>query len=244
MSTDLARGARYLTRGASMLGHPALRLFVIVPLLVNVVIFAGLLGIGFGYVTGMMEGMDAKLPDWLDFLQWILWPLIVITACLISGYLFTSVALVIASPFNGLLAEKAEELVTGRPVAGPEGLGAALLLVPRGILREILKLLYYIPLALAVLVVSLIPGINAAAPVLWFLLGAWMMSITFVDYPMDNHQLGFSEVKAAVRERRMSSMGFGGLVALCAGIPLVNFFVVPAAVVGATLLWCEELRDR
>ena len=116
--------------------------------------------------------------------------------------------------------------------------------MPRGILREILKLLYYIPLALAVLVVSLIPGINAAAPVLWFLLGAWMMSITFVDYPMDNHQLGFSEVKAAVRERRMSSMGFGGLVALCAGIPLVNFFVVPAAVVGATLLWCEELRDR
>jgi CysZ protein len=38
-------------------------------------------------------------------------------------------------------------------------------------------------------------------------------------------------------------MGFGGLVALCTGIPLVNFFVVPAAVVGATLLWCEELNQ-
>ena len=36
---------------------------------------------------------------------------------------------------------------------------------------------------------------------------------------------------------------FGGLVALCTGIPLVNFFVVPAAVVGATLLWCEELTQ-
>jgi CysZ protein len=38
-------------------------------------------------------------------------------------------------------------------------------------------------------------------------------------------------------------MGFGGLVALCASIPIVNFFVVPAAVVGATLLWCEELNQ-
>jgi CysZ protein len=30
-------------------------------------------------------------------------------------------------------------------------------------------------------------------------------------------------------------------VALCTGIPVINFFVVPSAVVGATLLWCEEL---
>ena len=243
MAGNIAQGAGYLTRGAKMLTHPSLRLFVIVPLLVNVLIFGGLLSIGFGYVTDLMAWMDAKLPDWLDFLQWILWPLIVITACLISGYLFTSVALVIASPFNGLLAEKAEELITGKPVAGPEGLGAALMLVPRGILREILKLMYYVPMAVLVLILSVIPGINAVAPVLWFLLGAWMMSIQFVDYPMDNHQLSFADVKEAVRRRRLSSMGFGGLVALCAGIPVVNFFVVPAAVVGATLLWCEELSQ-
>jgi CysZ protein len=38
-------------------------------------------------------------------------------------------------------------------------------------------------------------------------------------------------------------MGFGGLVALCASVPVVNFFVVPAAVVGATILWVEELRE-
>jgi CysZ protein len=60
---------------------------------------------------------------------------------------------------------------------------------------------------------------------------------------MDNHQRSFAQVKAAVRSRRLTSLGFGGLVALCTGIPLVNFFVVPAAVVGATLLWCEELRS-
>ncbi len=243
MTGDFTRGARYLTRGAGMLTHPSLRLFVIVPLLINVTIFGSLLTWGFSYLTDLMTWLDARLPEWLDFLQWILWPLIVLTGLLISGYLFTTVALVIASPFNGLLAEKAEELVTGRPVAGPEGLAAALMLVPRGILRELAKLLYYIPMALFVLVLSIIPGLNALAPALWFLLGAWMMSITFVDYPMDNHQRGFADVKEAVRARRMSSLGFGGLVALCAGIPLVNFFVVPAAVVGATLLYCEELRD-
>lgn len=241
MKGNFSQGARYLTRGARMLTHPSLRLFVIIPLLVNILIFGSLIGIGFSYLTDLMESMMARIPDWLDFIQWILWPLIGISVSLISGYLFTAVALIIASPFNALLAEKAEELITSRPVDSLEGLGAALLGVPRGIIREIAKLLYYVPMAVFVLLLSFIPGLNAIAPVLWFLLGAWMMSIQFVDYPMDNHQLNFADVKEAVRRRRLSSMGFGGLVALCTGIPIINFFVVPAAVVGATLLWVEEL---
>jgi CysZ protein len=235
---NIARGAGYLARGARLLSHPTLRPFVLIPLAVNVIIFGSLIGIGISYMSHLMDAMLARIPAWLDFIEWILWPLIVITASLITGYLFTTIALILASPFNALLAEKAEELITGRQVDAQEGLGAALLAIPRGVLREIMKLLYYLPMALLVLLLSFIPGVGAMA---WLLLGAWMMSIQFVDYPMDNHQMSFAEVKAAVRSRRLSSMGFGGVVALCTGIPVVNFFVVPAAVVGATLLWCEEL---
>jgi CysZ protein len=235
---SLSHGARYLTRGARLLSHPRLRPFVLVPLVLNILIFGSLLGVGFTFINDIMDRLLASIPQWLGFIEWILWPLIVITAGLITGYLFTTVALIIASPFNALLAEKAEELITGRPVESLEGLGAALLAIPRGVLRELLKLLYYIPMAVVALLLSFIPGVGAVA---WLLLGAWMMSIQFVDYPMDNHQRSFAEVKEAVRSRRLSSLGFGGLVALCTGIPVVNFFVVPAAVVGATLLWCEEL---
>tara|TARA_B110000285_G_scaffold93775_2_gene107198 strand:+ start:753 stop:1475 length:723 start_codon:yes stop_codon:yes gene_type:complete len=238
MRGNIARGANYLTRGARLLGHPSLRYFVIIPLVINILIFGSLITISFSYISDLMDAMLSRIPDWLNFIRWILWPIIGITVSLISGYVFTSVALIIASPFNALLAEKAEELITGEAVASLEGLGAAFLAVPRSIVRELLKLLYYLPMALLVLVISFIPGVGAVA---WLLLGAWMMSLQFVDYPMDNHQLSFTQVKAAVRSRRLTSMGFGGVVALCASIPLVNFFVVPAAVVGATLLWCEEL---
>lgn len=240
MKGSLSHGARYLTRGARLLTHPRLRPFVLVPLVLNILIFGSLLGVGFTFINDIMDRLLANIPQWLGFIEWILWPLIVMTAGLITGYLFTTVALIIASPFNALLAEKAEELITGRPVESLEGLGAALLAIPRGVLRELLKLLYYIPMAVLALLLSFIPGVGAVA---WLLLGAWMMSIQFVDYPMDNHQRSFADVKEAVRSRRLSSLGFGGLVALCAGIPVVNFFVVPAAVVGATLLWCEELNQ-
>ncbi len=240
MKGSLTRGASYLARGARLLNHSRLRPFVLVPLILNIVIFGSLLGVGFTVINDIMDRLLANIPQWLAFIEWILWPLIVVTAGLITGYLFTTVALIIASPFNALLAEKAEELVTGRPVESLEGMGAALLAIPRGVLRELRKLLYYIPMAIVALLLSFIPGVGAVA---WLLLGAWMMSIQFVDYPMDNHQRSFADVKEAVRSHRLSSLGFGGLVALCTGIPVVNFFVVPAAVVGATLLWCEELNQ-
>jgi CysZ protein len=217
-------------------------MFVVVPLVVNIIIFGSLISLGLSYIGDLMDRWLGILPDWLDFVRWILWPLIGLTLSLITGYLFTAVALIIASPFNALLAEKAEELITGRQVAGLEGLGSALMAVPRGVLREIRKLVYYLPMFVFVLLLTFIPVLNVVAPFLWFLLGAWMMSIQFVDYPMDNHQLSFAEVKEALRSRRLSGLGFGGVVALCTGIPIINFFVIPAAVAGATLLWCEELQ--
>ena len=243
MKGNFVSGAGYLVEGARMLTHPRLRLFVLIPLAVNILIFGTLIGFGLSYLGDWTERWMGWIPDWLSFIEWILWPLIGIAVSLITGYLFTAVALIIASPFNSLLAEKAEEIITGQPVDSLEGFGAAIMEIPRAIIREISKLLYYLPMAAFVLLMTIIPGINIASPVLWFLLGAWMMSIQFVDYPVDNHRMDFGEVKEACRSRRLSSMGFGGAVALCTGIPIVNFFVVPAAVVGATLLWCEELSQ-
>ena len=179
--------------------------------MVNIIIFASLLGFTFSFLGRTINEWMAALPGWLGFLEWIIWPLLVAVFGLIAGYTFTAVALLIASPFNNLLAEKAEELLTGQPVDALEGPVAALLSVPRALLRELAKLAYYIPMALLVLILSFVPGVNLAAPLLWFLLGAWMMSIQFVDYPVDNHQLGFAAVKSAVARKRLSSLGFGGV---------------------------------
>ena len=49
---------------------------------------------------------------------------------------------------------------------------------------------------MAMLILTIIPVFNAFAPLGWFLLGAWMMSLQFVDYPMGNHRLPFREVHA------------------------------------------------
>ena len=45
--------------------------------------------------------------------------------------------------------EKAEELITGKPVDSLEGLGRRWMAMPRGVLRELSKLLYYLPMAVS-----------------------------------------------------------------------------------------------
>ncbi len=241
MNGNLLTGVGYFLRGFTMIFQPGLRRFVIVPLAANVVLFSLM---GWALYEAIADFYDAAMltvPEWLQFLSWIITPLLWIIGGLLSGYASTLAVLMLTSPFHSLLAEKVEEWVTGESLPALDGLGATLLQVPRAFFREIRKLLY-LPMAVAVLIISFIPGINAISPLLWILLGAWMMSLQFVDYPMDNHHLPFREVPEACAARRLSTIGFGGTVAILGGIPFLNLIVIPAAVIGATLLWCEELR--
>ena len=48
----------------------------------------------------------SPLPGWLDWLRYILWPLFAVAAVLVTFFTFSLVANLVASPFNGLLAER------------------------------------------------------------------------------------------------------------------------------------------
>jgi CysZ protein len=67
-----------------------------------------------------------------------------------------------------------------------------------------------------------------------------MMAIQYCDYPMDNNKVSFRQMKVMLAERRLTSLSFGAIVQIGMMIPLVNLIMMPAAVIGATLFWCEE----
>lgn len=242
MRGNLLTGAGYFFRGLVLLTRPGIRHFVVLPLLANIVLFLVLGGLALDYVGAWIDSAEEALPSWLAFLTWILIPLVWLAGGLLTGYLSTFAVLLLTSPFHALLAEKLEESLTGQRIPSEDGLLSALWQIPRGLFREIRKILYYLPMAALAFLITLIPVLNAFSPLIWFLLGAWMMSLQFVDYPMDNHKLPFNDVKEACAARRLSSLGLGGVVAFISGVPLLNLVVIPAAVAGATLLWCEELR--
>ena len=242
LMSGLLRGIGYFFRGITMLVQPGLRRFVVIPLLANISVFALIAGSLYQFMSGLYVDVTGEITGTLSFLTWIVTPIIWLFGTLLSGYLSIFIVLFLTSPFHGLLAEKVEERVTGEAIQNEASVVQVALSVPRGFLRELQKLFHYLPMAVLVLIISVIPGINVVAPFLWILLGAWMMSLQFIDYPMDNHRLPFGEVREACRAQRGVSIGFGVVVAFVSGIPILNLALIPAAVAGAALLWCEELR--
>ncbi len=240
MSATPRSGPAYLMRGFRLMRAPGIRLFVIIPLLINVLIFGSLTTLTLSQMGEWINQIMIWLPSWLDFLRWILWPLAVVLVLAVVMYVFSTVANLIAAPFNGLLAEKVEEYLTGTEVAGRETLLQALGSFPRSIGRECHKLLYYLLFAILTLIASFI--ISPAAPLLWFFLNAWMMALEYCDYPMDNHKLSFAEARRRLARQRGTSFSFGALVMLGTMVPILNLVIMPAAVCGGTLMWVERLK--
>lgn len=230
------RGAGYLAEGIRLLTHPRLRLFVLVPVLVNAVLFVILTTALVQQFTALLNWFMEWLPNWLDFMAWVLGVLVALFVVLVYGYSFSMITNVIAAPFYGFLAEKAEELTTGQTLDGE----SLLQMIPRTVLRELRKLWYFLWRSLFFLILSLVPLVGPLIAAIW---GAWSMSIQYSDYAADNHQTAFVRLRQLLATRLYSALGFGAVVMLGMMVPVLNIFIMPAAVIGGTLFWIREMRS-
>lgn len=241
MLGSFSAGFGYLLRGYRLMQEPRLRRYVAIPLFLNLSICGFLFGFGFEIVADWIRQLLALLPAWLNFLRWLLWPLATLLVLTIAVYLVSICANIVAAPFNTLLAEKTEQLLTG--VIAPESsLLKAVGDAPRSIGKELGKILHYLTRALLVLVLTLLPPLYPIAPLLWFALGAWMLALEYCDYPLDNHRYSLAQVRHCIGGERLTSYGFGSAILLGSMLPLLNLLIMPAAVCGATLYWLERLQ--
>ncbi|OEY65775.1 sulfate transporter CysZ [Marinobacter sp. X15-166B] len=235
-------GLGYLGEGFRLIRQPGLRLFVIIPLLLNSVLFATLFYLLAGWVSTLIAAAMDSLPDWpwLQALSWLFWLLYGGVVVLMLAYGFVILANLIGSPFYGYLSELTEKHLTGQEVGVAGGWGQIVRDVPPALWREVQKIAYYLPRALGLFIIGLIPVVNLVAVVLWLMFNSWMMALQYVDYPADNHRMSFSLLRRQLAKRRLAALGFGVPVTLAAMVPLLNLLVVPAAVCGATAFWVRE----
>jgi len=243
MSNPFA-GFLYLLKGFTLLKQPGIRAFVIVPLIINILVF-GIAGFFlFDWYGGFVDGLVAGLPDWLQWLSGLFWILIVAASLILVYFTFTIIANFISAPFNGVLAEAVEEHVTGNKINDDSPWHTAITGIGPAIKEEFRKLFYSLTRSLPFLILLFIPGINLLASVLWILFGAWMLVLQYADYPMANHKIEFNDQRKILQQKRFLVLGFGGAVMLGMMIPIVNFFILPSAVVGATLMYLEHFKNH
>jgi CysZ protein len=156
-------------------------------------------------------------------------------------FLFTVIAVTIAAPFNDLISEKTEQIITGRFDETPFSILTLLSDAARGVYHALRVLGLYLSILVLGLLLLLIPVFGPFLyTALTVCLAAYMLALEFVSYPMDRKRYSYQDKRKLVRSHLWSVIGFGlGVVAL-ASIPFLNLLLLPPAVVGGTLFFLDR----
>lgn len=234
----MLHGPQYLLKGFGLIIQPGVRLYVVVPLLINVLIFAGVIVYGAHLYGDFIEWL---VPDWLVWLNWLLWPLFAIVALVLVFFCFAIIANLVGAPFNGFLAEAIETKLTGRAHENQSEWTTLPRQMISSLFAELHKLVYFVLWAIPLLILFLIPGLNVAAPFLWILFSAWVLALEYASYPMENHGITFKEQRRLLASKRLLALSYGGTALVITVIPILNFIAMPVAVAGATAMWVDQL---
>ena len=250
--SQVADAISYLKRSVTLAKSRELRLYVVIPLIFNIVVFGGLYWASGSWIAGWIASATA---DWaltgsLSFLNEALHFLIdaaIILVWILLLALFASVFSIgvqlIAAPFMGFLAEKVDIQTTGKPM--PDESIAAMIL--RTFKRELRKTWYWLWRALLILfvvmVVYFIPVVKVFASVIWFLWSGWLLGMQYIDFAADNRQVPFTVMLERLKSKRWMVLTFGSVVLGLTMLPLVNLVIMPVAVIAGTLIWVNELAD-
>ncbi|TPH14640.1 sulfate transporter CysZ [Litorilituus lipolyticus] len=232
-------GAGYFMKGFELIRKKGIRRFVFIPLTINIILFSVAFYFMFLQLEYYMVSIMAWLPTWLDWLEVVLWPLAVVTILVLFSFIFSTAANWLAAPFNGLLSEKIEGILSNQGV--PQGNAMDVIKdIPRTLGREWQKLAYYLPRAIGFFILLWV--LPVIGQVIWFLFISWMMAVQYKDYPFDNHKIPFHQMKNALKHKQGLSYSFGMTVALFSMFPIVNLVVMPVAICGATAMWVDHYK--
>jgi len=235
--TAFKQGFKYLLSGFRLILKPGIRIYVLIPLFINTFLFAGVIAYGANTLSGLIDWLLTQW-QWLEWLTWLLWPVFFVVALTIVFFCFSIIANLIGAPFNGFLAAAVERTITGQELNSDyeQPLVQAIVVA---IKSEFHKFLYFITRALPLLILFIIPMVNVAAPLVWFLFSAWIFTIEYGDYPMGNHDIVFKQQREKFGSNRQLAFGFGTGVMILTMIPVINFLAMPVAVAGATRMYVE-----
>ncbi len=231
-------GFMYFVKGFSLCLKPGLRRYIILPIILNVCFLSLGFWFGLSYSGELTDNLIMEYMPNFSFLSYLVKAIIFLVMLVIMLYSFTTIALIIGSPFYSILSEKTEELLCGHAINDMTMI-ETIKDIPHMVGLEILKLLYRIPLLILGLIALFIPLIG---PILTALIGAWCNAMDYTSYGFENNHVSFKNTRTSIASHKTVCLSFGLAAWVGLLIPFLNLVMIPAAVCGGTLLWHERLK--
>ncbi|RUR12615.1 sulfate transporter CysZ [Legionella sp. km772] len=236
---NFIRGVLFFLAGFKYLGTKGLKRFIILPIGFNFLLFAGLYYLTTHFLLPYGYYYLNQLPAWLNFLSSLLFFFFLLSFLLFFLSTFSVFLNLIAAPFNGLLAEKVQLLFYHSAIPSLAFRTIAL----RSIKRQVQFLAYFLPRLLLLGVLFFVPFIHPFYPFIWFIFNAWILSLQYQDFAMDNNLIEFDEMRAQLAENKMLTLGFGTGINALIFVPGLNLFIMPVAVISGVILFCEQNKQ-
>jgi len=190
------------------------------------------LSIGVFWMSASLAAMFIPAGDawYVDALAWLVW-LFSFVLALIAGVLgYTALGTIAAAPWLDQLCIIVERL-DGKSTVLPRQSWWQTVIT--SIWNILMPLLGFLPWALLALLLLLIPVVGAMpASLILTYAGIRLLSFEFMDAPASRRGWKWKERKEELNRNRWFYFGFSGLASLLIVIPVLNLFVLPAAVIG------------
>ena len=202
-----------MIEGLRTLWRRDIRWLVLIPLLINIVLFAVGTGFAASWLQNWITTITTSVPDWLQWLAWAIWFLFTILALAIYSFTFTILANLVGSPFYGVIAQR----VIVAEVADNQSNALNEIGLLRGawnsLVRELQLIGYFLPRTVVVgimaVMLSFIPVVNLLAPIIAGGWAAWCLCLQYLDYAADSQGVTFLALRKKVSGNRLNSIGFG-----------------------------------
>jgi CysZ protein len=187
------------------------------------------------YTDDLLGRLWPRPELWYALIGWYAAAVLGFLLLLVVGA--NTLPLLLQAPLQDPLSEATEELCGGfegakfSPSALARGVAVSLAHTSRRIAALVAG-------HAVLFVFNFIPGLGS---IVWTVLAAaWTMYWAAGEYlgaPMARHLYPFAAVRAALRKRTALCFGFGAAVYFLLWVPVLNFFFIPVATVGGTLLF-------
>lgn len=228
-------GGSYLLRGFGMWRRrPGLMVLGMVPALIVFVLLATALVLLLLNLADLASWLTPFADDWDDTARtWLrlgVALVLVVAAVALSAMSFTGLTLMVGEPFYERIWRETEAMLGG---AVPDGnLGLA-----RAVKDGIVMILIGVATAAVVLALGFLPLVGAVAgAVLGFVVSGRILAAELIARPLEARGMDRVARKALLRPHNRRVLGFGLATQAFFLVPLGAIAVMPAAVVGATML--------
>lgn len=218
--------------------HPGLVRFILIPFLINVLVFCLVVYFGFGAFQGFVLSKIPHGDAWYWFLlNYFLIGLGMLVTLVLVFFTFTVVGSLIASPFNDILSERTEEILSGTKDKSTFSFPLFVKEARRAVSNEGKKIAMFVAGMLVLLLLHLLPVIGSilysVLSVLWTI---FFLVVEYTGYVFSRKRIEFSEQRNIILSRFSMMFGFGTAVFCVLVIPFFQFLCIPLGVVGATRL--------